>query len=81
MQVRVVAFARLRELLARAEQSLELPEGARVDDAWAALSQRYPALAAERRGTRAARNGRLVAFEEALADSDELELLPPVGGG
>jgi len=81
MQVHVVAFARLRELLAGAEQSVELPDGARVDDAWSALAQLHPALAAERRGTRAARNGRLVAFEEILADGDELALLPPVGGG
>jgi molybdopterin converting factor small subunit len=81
MRVRVVAFARLRELLGSGEQTLELPENARVDDAWLALVKYHPAIGKERHATRAARNGRLVGFDEALADGDELALLPPVGGG
>jgi molybdopterin converting factor small subunit len=81
MQIRVLAFARLRELLDAAERCLELPETARVDDAWAALARACPAIAAERPSTRVARNGRLVSFEEPLAQGDEVALLPPVGGG
>ena len=81
MKIRVLAFARLRELLEAPERSLEFPEGARVADAWGALAAGVPALSKERRSTRVARNGRLVSFEETLADGDELALLPPVGGG
>ena len=81
IQVRVLAFARLRELLDRPERRLALPPGACVEDAWAALRREHPALQAERGSTRVARNGRLVSFDEALADGDELALLPPVGGG
>jgi molybdopterin converting factor small subunit len=81
MRVRVLAFARLRELLEAPERSLVLSEESRVADAWSALVREYPALANERSSTRAARNGRLVSFDEVLADGDELALLPPVGGG
>jgi molybdopterin converting factor small subunit len=81
MQVRVLAFARLREVLEAPQRCLELPDGARVEDAWAALLVDYPALREERRATRVARNGRVVSFSDALADGDELALLPPVGGG
>jgi molybdopterin synthase catalytic subunit len=81
MRVHVLAFARLRELLDAAERSLELPAGARAGEAWAALVRACPALEGEGSTTRFARNGRLVAFDEPLADGDELALLPPVGGG
>jgi MoaE-MoaD fusion protein len=81
MQVRVLAFARLRELLGAAERSLDLPEGARIEDAWSALARESAALAGERRSTRAARNGRLASFDTVLGEGDELALLPPVGGG
>ncbi|HEV3195890.1 MAG TPA: MoaD/ThiS family protein [Candidatus Cybelea sp.] len=81
MRIRVLAFARLRELLGAPEITLELPEGARVVDAWSALAQGCSELDEQRASTRAARNGNLVAFEEPLADGDELAILPPVGGG
>jgi molybdopterin converting factor small subunit len=81
MRVRVLAFARLRELLEAPERSLVLSEESKVADAWSALVREYPALANERSSTRAARNGHLVSFDEVLADGDELALLPPVGGG
>lgn len=81
MRVRVLAFARLRELLDAPERSLDLSEESRVADAWSALVREHPALANERGSTRAARNGHLVSFDEVLADGDELALLPPVGGG
>jgi molybdopterin converting factor subunit 1 len=81
MQIRVLAFARLRELLEAPETSLAIPEESRVADVWTALVQRCPPLAKERGSTRVARNGRLVSFDETLVDGDELAFLPPVGGG
>jgi molybdopterin converting factor small subunit len=80
MRIRVLAFARLRELLG-SERYLDLPADARIEDAWSALAQERPALEAERGPTRAALNGRVVSFAESLADGDELAFLPPVGGG
>jgi molybdopterin converting factor small subunit len=81
VRIRLIAFAGLRELLQAPERSLELPNRARVDDAWRALASEHPALDAQRASTRVARNGRLASFEDELADGDELALLPPVGGG
>ncbi len=81
MRVQVLAFARLRELLDAAERSLELPAGARAGEAWAALVRACPALESEGTTMRFARNGKLVASDEMLAEGDELALLPPVGGG
>jgi sulfur-carrier protein len=81
MRIRVLAFARLREILEAPQCSLDLPSGARVGDAWAALLREHPALAKQRGSTRAALNGQLVSFEQTLCDGDELALLPPVSGG
>ncbi len=81
MRVRVVAFARLREILNAAETELEVRAGARADDLWTALAEAYPALEDHRASTRLACNGRLVALDHALHDGDEIALLPPVGGG
>jgi molybdopterin converting factor subunit 1 len=81
MEIRVLAFARLREILGTSQLGLELPSGASVADAWSVLLRNYVALAAERDSTRAAINGRIVAFDTQLSDGDELALLPPVGGG
>jgi len=80
MTVRVLAFARLRELIA-AEISLDVRNGSSVGDAWAALMRAYPALSDFAETTRIARNGRLVTAAEVLSAGDELALLPPVGGG
>ncbi len=81
MKIRVLAFARLREILNAGETVLELRAGARVRDAWGALAERCPALDEHRTSTRIACNGSLVALGHMLRDGDEIALLPPVGGG
>ena len=81
MRVKVLAFARIREVLGRSEQELDLPGGARAADAWLLLASTVPELDALGGSTRMARNGRVVSPDESLCDGDELALLPPVGGG
>ncbi len=81
MTVRVLAFARIRELLGAPESTITLPDGARVCDAWSALTGRAPALEELSSSTRVARNGLLVPRDERLQDGDEIALLPPSGGG
>ena len=81
MTVRVLAFARLRDVLGGDEFALDLDNGACVADAWAMLERRVPALHDHAATTRIARNGCLAALDETLAPGDELALLPPVGGG
>ncbi|HLX25532.1 MAG TPA: MoaD/ThiS family protein [Candidatus Cybelea sp.] len=81
MTIRVLAFARLREILGVPDLTLELPPGARVEDVWAALARERRALESERSSARAARNGSIVPFEALLSEGDEVAFLPPVGGG
>lgn len=81
MHVRVLAFARLRELLGAGERELDLAEGATVADVWARLARDVSGLEGLRASTRFARNGVLAAASTALHDGDELALLPPIGGG
>lgn len=80
-RVRVLAFARIAELLGTREETLELDASARVSDVWAALAARVPGLTALQASTRVARNGRIAALGERLVDGDEIAFLPPVGGG
>jgi molybdopterin converting factor small subunit len=81
MTVRIVAFARIRELLGFGERDLELPVAATVRDAWRALAASSEGLPALAGSTRLARNGSIVDGDVMLADGDELALLPPVSGG
>ncbi|MGH2456529.1 MAG: molybdenum cofactor biosynthesis protein [Candidatus Limnocylindria bacterium] len=80
MKITARTFATLREVSAD-RVALELPDGARLVDAWAALAGRFPGLEPHRPFVQAARNGAHTAWEAALADGDEVAFLPPVSGG
>lgn len=81
MRLRVLAFARVRELLGESAFDLDVGEGSTAADVWSALERRSSALQDLAGSTRVARNGRVVALTERLEEGDELALLPPVGGG
>jgi molybdopterin converting factor small subunit len=81
MRVRVLAFARLRELVGFGASELELADGATLETLWNALSRDTGELGAHRASTRFARNGALADPATELRDGDEVALLPPVGGG
>jgi molybdopterin converting factor subunit 1 len=78
---RVLAFARLRELLGFGEARVDVPDGTTIDGLWVRLAADSTELAALRASTRFARNGELVPGTAAVRDGDEIALLPPVGGG
>ena len=81
IRVRVRLFAIQRELVKAREVALELAPGATIEAAWAALVERHPVLAPGRPAVRFARNGEYADPETALADGDELAVIPPVSGG
>lgn len=81
MSVRVLAFARLRELLGFGAREVDLDDGATLDDLWARLAAGAASLRELRASTRFARNGVLAPGTTPLRDGDEIALLPPVGGG
>ncbi len=81
MKVTVLYFAVFRERIGRDEEALELPAGARVRDALAALAARHAAVGALRGKFRVAVNQDFCDDDHELADGDELALIPPVAGG
>jgi molybdopterin synthase catalytic subunit len=81
MRVRARLFAIQREIAGTRELTLELAEGATIEEAWTAIVERVPALAPGRPSLRFARNGEYADPEERLADGDELAIIPPVSGG
>ena len=81
MRVRVLYFAVVRERLRRDHESIELPDGATVAALLDELDRRHPGIAGLRRHLQVARNRDLVRLEAALADGDEVALIPPVAGG
>lgn len=81
MKVRVRFFAGLRERFGANEFTLELPDGTDVSDALARLAVDYPdARLTDQRFTVAV-NREFARPDRALADGDEMALIPPVSGG
>jgi len=80
MTVRVRFFASLRERLRASEVARELPAGATVADLVALLHEDFPAFAGSGRVSIAV-NAEYVDPRHALADGDEVALIPPVSGG
>jgi molybdopterin synthase catalytic subunit/molybdopterin converting factor small subunit len=76
MRVTVRLFAGLREHAGTGRRDVELGDGARVDDVWPALE-----LGEEPTGLVFAVNRTYVARDRALAEGDEVALIPPVSGG
>ena len=76
MRVTVRLFAQLRERAGRPELELELPDGARVRDALAAVGELAAGLPVVM-----AVNREYAAEDAPLAPDDELALVPPVSGG
>lgn len=81
IRVRLRLFAMQREQAGTRSVELELPAGATVEDAWAALVERYPVLAPGRSAVRFARNAEYASPDEPLVDGDEVACIPPVSGG
>ena len=81
IRIHVRLFAMQRELAGTRGLDLELPAGATVEDAWAALVERFPVLAPGRAAVRFGVNGAYAPAETRLADGDEVAMIPPVSGG
>lgn len=80
MNVRVVLFAKPRELVGRPNVDLSLPAGATAKEAWLQLSDQYQ-LGPLPRSFRCAVNSEYAQWDDALKDGDELAVIPPVSGG
>jgi molybdopterin synthase catalytic subunit len=74
-------FAILRELLGRSSERRDLPDGTTAGEAFALVTGEQPRLAGLQRSVMLMVNQEYVRPEHALADGDELALIPPVSGG
>ena len=81
IEVRVRAFASLRERLGITETVLSLPDGATVADLLAAIEAGRPELNFKTLRFTVAVNRKYSPSEQPLVHGDEVALIPPVSGG
>jgi len=83
MKVRVLFFARSREVTKETDVELALEEGATSKTLLELLVQWYPGLSEVLATSVLSRNQEYVGYGEdvALEDGDELAVIPPISGG
>jgi len=81
MRVKVLFFGVLKDLVGKAEESVDLPAGTTLGSLFARYSQRYETLDAKRPSILFARNQEFAKPDTVLSDNDEVAFLPPVSGG
>ncbi|HEV2290052.1 MAG TPA: molybdopterin converting factor subunit 1 [Candidatus Acidoferrales bacterium] len=81
MQVRVLFFGQLKEIVGTEEATLEASEGASVEDLFSIYAQRFPRLKGFRDSVAPAVNREYAHWSAVLRPGDEVALLPPVSGG
>ena len=80
-RVKVLFFGRLKEIVGHAEDSVELPDGAPIEELFSHYGASYPELARFRASLVASRNQEFAAWSTPLHSGDEVAFLPPVSGG
>ena len=81
MRVEILYFAILRERAGREREILDLPGGANVAAARAAVAARHPGIESLLPQVQTAVNRTIAKDATLLSDGDEVALLPPVAGG
>jgi molybdopterin synthase catalytic subunit len=79
IQVRMLAFGMLKDVLGSEPVQMSLPDGATVADLLAALAETHPT--AVLRGIAVSINAEYASGAQLLHEGDEVGLLPPVSGG
>jgi molybdopterin synthase catalytic subunit len=81
MQINVLLFGILKELIGRPAETLELADGTRVGDILADYSRKNDRFKALAPSLAIAVNHEYAALDRMLREGDEVGLLPPVSGG
>ncbi len=81
MRIRVLFFGVLRDIVGLREDSLDVPEGGRVDTVFEHYAARFPRLREVSSSIVLALNQQFSQPSAPLADGDEVAFLPPVSGG
>jgi MoaE-MoaD fusion protein len=81
VQIRVLFFGLLKDICGRADDRVELPEGATIGTVFDHYAALFPKLREMASSIVLARNHEFAPAREPLSDGDEVALLPPVSGG
>jgi molybdopterin synthase catalytic subunit len=81
MKVRVLLFARLKELVGSDSVEMEVPEGATLGDLWRRIQTVTPSLQAFPHPPLMARNLEYAGADTPLTGDEEVAFLPPMSGG
>ena len=81
VQVKLLFFASLKDIVGSRQLDFELPSGATIDDLWERLESRYPKLGPYKSIVLTSVNEDYVTREAVVCDGDEVALFPPVSGG
>jgi molybdopterin converting factor subunit 1 len=81
VQIRVLFFGVLRDIVGLREESLEVPQGSSVDTVFEHYSELHPGLRETAKSLVLALNQQFSAPNALLSDGDEVAFLPPVSGG
>jgi molybdopterin converting factor subunit 1 len=81
MQVRVLFFGQLKEIVGVEQADADLSDGTRVGDLFDRYGRQFPKLADFRSSIAASVNQEYVSWDALLSAGDEIAFLPPVSGG
>lgn len=81
MQVNLLFFATLKDIVGARQLQLDVPAGATVNDLWERLESRYPKLGPYRSVALTSVNEEYVDRAVTISDGDEVAIFPPVSGG
>lgn len=81
MRARVLFFGMLKEVVGRAAEDAEFPEGADLRAVFECYAARFPQLRQMAASIVVARNQEFAPLSVKLGDGDEVAFLPPVSGG
>jgi molybdopterin converting factor subunit 1 len=81
MRVKVLFFGMLKDVTGLSKDTLELPESARLADAFQSYAQRFPKLHELASSIVIARNHEFSPRDTLVSEGDEIAFMPPVSGG
>jgi molybdopterin converting factor subunit 1 len=81
IRIKVLFFGRLKDILGRAQESIDLAADSDIESLFAHYASRYPELQQYRSSLVASCNREFAPWNTALHAGDEVAFLPPVSGG
>ncbi len=81
MQIKVLFFGQLKDIVGRPEESLDVAEGSILQSVFDHYSRQFPRIGELASSIVMARNQQFSAASTPLAAGDEVAFLPPVSGG